>query len=146
MSKIIKGDITSIKKGIIVHQVNCQNAMGSGVAKALYTKYPQVKNEFHKLATKQGLLYPTDRLGVLQEVKVNDDLSIYNSFSQLNYGTIGKHTNEPLLVNNICKVAETNKDKEVYIPYLIGCGLGGGDWKTIYNGIKHIENLTIVRL
>ena len=43
-------DITSITKGVIMHQVNCQNVMGSGVAKALYTKYPQVKSEFHKLA------------------------------------------------------------------------------------------------
>ena len=30
-------DITKINTGVIMHQVNCKNVMGSGVAKALYT-------------------------------------------------------------------------------------------------------------
>ena len=29
----ILGDITKISQGIIMHQVNCQNVMGAGVAK-----------------------------------------------------------------------------------------------------------------
>ena len=29
-------DITNVRKGIIVHQVNCQGVMGSGVAKAAH--------------------------------------------------------------------------------------------------------------
>lgn len=36
--KIINKDITTLKKGILLQQVNCQNAMGSGVAKAIYLK------------------------------------------------------------------------------------------------------------
>ena len=38
-------DVTKISRGVIMHQVNCQNLMGAGVAKALYTKYPQVKEK-----------------------------------------------------------------------------------------------------
>lgn len=43
--KIINKDITTLKKGILIQQVNCQNAMGSGVAKAIYQKLPQVKTD-----------------------------------------------------------------------------------------------------
>lgn len=32
-----RGDITTIKRGYIMHQVNCQDVMGAGVAKALYS-------------------------------------------------------------------------------------------------------------
>ena len=60
-------DITSITKGVIMHQVNCQNVMGSGVAKALYTKYPQVKLEFHKLA--QVYTTQQSRYGLFQKIK-----------------------------------------------------------------------------
>lgn len=46
---IIKKDITTIDEGVILHQVNCQNAMGSGVAKALFSKWPQIKQNTIKL-------------------------------------------------------------------------------------------------
>lgn len=46
----ILGDITKISQGIIMHQVNCQNIMGAGVAKNLYQTYPQVKELYHQLA------------------------------------------------------------------------------------------------
>ena len=49
---MIKKDITTIEKGVIMHQVNCQNVMGAGVAKALYTKHPKVKAAFHQMAKK----------------------------------------------------------------------------------------------
>ena len=32
---LIKKDITTIEKGVIMHQVNCQDVMGAGVAKAI---------------------------------------------------------------------------------------------------------------
>lgn len=46
----ISADITTITTGYIMHQVNCQNVMGAGVAKALYTKYPIVKLSYHDFA------------------------------------------------------------------------------------------------
>ena len=79
-------DITTITKGVIMHQVNCQNVMGAGVAKALYTKYPQVKEQFHQLATQPEYNTPQKRFGLVQLVKINEQLVILNSFSQLNYG------------------------------------------------------------
>ena len=36
------GDITNSKANYICHQVNCQGAMNSGVAKAIREKWPRV--------------------------------------------------------------------------------------------------------
>ena len=41
-----------INNGYIMHQVNCQNVMGAGVAKApSIQKYPRVKEAYHEFAT-----------------------------------------------------------------------------------------------
>ena len=50
MAREITGDITTITDGYIMHQVNCQNVMGAGVAKSLATKYPEIKEAFHAFA------------------------------------------------------------------------------------------------
>ena len=115
--KIINKDITTLKKGILLQQVNCQNAMGSGVAKAIYTKWPIVK----------------------------EDLLVVNSFTQLTYGRTGKHTNEDLLIRNIKTIADKYSNEILVIPYLIGCGLGGGKWNYIFENIKNIKNLLICK-
>lgn len=140
--KIINKDITTLKKGILLQQVNCQNAMGSGVAKAIYLKWPQVKEEYHKFAQNKK---PEELLGEIQETKINEDLLVINSFTQLTYGRAGKHTNEDLLIRNIKEIANKYNDKMIVIPYLIGCGLGGGNWDYIFKNIKNINNLLICK-
>ena len=139
-------DITTITNGVIMHQVNCQNVMGSGVAKALYTKYPQVKKEYHELAKKYDT--PQKRTGMLQPVYINDELIICNSYSQMNYGTDKnvRYTNETLLINNLKRLDEFAKSKNLpaYVPEYIGCGLGNGDWNTIKDYIEKQTDIIIV--
>lgn len=139
-------DITSITKGVIMHQVNCQNVMGSGVAKALYTKYPQVKSEFHKLAKLHDT--PQKRYGMFQPVVIADELIICNSYSQMNYGFDKnvRYTNETLLINNLHRLDEYAKERQLpaYVPEYIGCGLGNGDWDTIKDYIERQTDIIIV--
>lgn len=144
MSREISGDITCITEGIIVHQVNCMNAMGAGVALALMTKWPEVYYEYIKHNINKQ---PSELFGDLHEVIINDKLSIMNSYSQLAFGGDAKHTHDETLITNIKKAAQTASKRglNVYIPDHIGCGLGGGDWSVIYNGIKDIDNLVIVK-
>ena len=59
-----KGDLLEAGESI-VHQVNCQNVMGSGVAKAIYTKWPEVKIEYHKYC--DGI-NPHDLLGAVYRI------------------------------------------------------------------------------
>ena len=88
---------------------------------------------------------PNVLLGLIQEIEINEDLLVVNSFTQLTYGRIGKHTDEDLLIRNIKEIANKYSDKIIVIPYLIGCGLGGGNWNYIFKNIKDIKNLLICK-
>ena len=77
-----EGDITSLKRGLILHQVNCQGAMNSGVARAIRDKYDVVYDEYRKL---WGPLQfrPEELLGQAQFVELSEELVIGNLFGQL---------------------------------------------------------------
>jgi O-acetyl-ADP-ribose deacetylase (regulator of RNase III) len=124
--KYIKKDITEVEgPAIIAHGVNCQNVMGSGVAKALYTKWPQVKENYHEFGPKE--------LGAFQIVPIYGNLQVANCFTQKYYGRDGKVYAEPSAIRKaLGKVCEVASDllgvTTIYIPR-IGCGLGGLDWE-----------------
>lgn len=141
-------DITTIDKGVIMHQVNCQNVMGAGVAKALYTKYPQVKEKFHQLATQPDYNTPAKRFGLVQPVRISEQLVVLNSFSQLHYGRKKGvvYTNHQALLENLSKLDAYAKKHNLptYVPARIGCGLAGGDWTMVEKYIKENTDITIV--
>jgi Macro domain. len=144
----ILGDITRISHGLIMHQVNCQNVMGAGVAKNLYQTYPQVKELYHQLAEEYNT--PAKRFGLLQPVHISDELIILNSFSQFAYGNskrTGKvYTDENVLMENLkrCDLMAKEKNLTAYVPNQIGCGLAGGDWQRIRQFILKETDIIIV--
>ncbi len=149
--KIIQGDILDIKKGVIVHQVNCQNKMGSGIAKALYTKYPIVKEKYHKhMNVGYGMKFiDKSFLGLISLVEITSrELYIVNLFGQLYYG---KNKNivytdydafkkgiTTLITDYIQKIT-IFKNLPIYLPYKIGCGLANGDWNIIVSILEELE-------
>jgi hypothetical protein len=146
----ITADITTITEGAILHQVNCQDKLGAGVALALATKYPKVKQRYHAFTKK----YPTpdDRFGLIQVIRVTDTLLVCNSFTQMDYGNAdvtGKvYTDEYALKNSLERFDNYTKRLGIqgYVPHRIGCGLAGGDWKVIKRFILENTDLTIVKL
>ena len=145
---LIQKDITTIEKGVIMHQVNCQNVMGAGVAKAIYLKHPLVKQAFHDLAKKEPYNTPTKRFGLVQPVKINNELIILNSFSQLYYGRNKniKYTDESKLMPNLRKLDNYAKERNLpaYVPEKIGCGLANGNWNKIKDFIEKETDIIIV--
>lgn len=143
MSKSIKKDIATVETGIILHQVNCQNAMGAGVAKSLYMRWPEVKMQYHKAfedSTKEELFKS------FQYVETGEVL-IVNSFTQFNFGMSDLtgicYTDMEALISNLKYICEKFAKQTVYIPKYLGCGLAGGNWDELYAEIKDIENLII---
>lgn len=148
--EIINGDITKVAtSGYILHQVNCLSAMGAGVALSISNKWPVVRFEYLKFS--KNIEKPKYLLGQMQYVKVERDLIVINSFTQLYYGNSyydnETYTNEDLLIKNIKIASDKAKlnNKKLFIPYLIGCGLAGGNWNNIFKNIKDIDNLIIVK-
>lgn len=129
-------DILTVQKGIICHQVNCMGKMSSGLAKSIAEKFPNVEKEYkdYVLGIKQTrpelLIF---LLGRVQFVKINDSLFVANLFGQFRYGTDSQKTEYYALTRCLKKVNKKSCEINlpVYIPFNIGCGLAGGDWKIV---------------
>ena len=84
----IRGSITDIEEGIIIHQVNCRNRIGADVSNAIVTKWPQAEAEYHKLCESRQ---PEDLFGRRQTVEVctlygiQPELTVINLFYQVSY-------------------------------------------------------------
>lgn len=131
----IKGNLLDTDLNFIAHGVNCQDKMGSGVAKALFTVYPEVKQQYHKYFGDNihlAINGQEDFLGTVQPVTVKDGKIVFNLFTQENYGYDGK-----LYVdyNSIQKCFDILTNQCDYVNAIaiprIGCGLAGGDWEVV---------------
>lgn len=125
--EVVKGDLLKSPVEIIVHQVNMQDVMGAGLAKSIKKKFPEVYKEYKEK-------YKDFILGQNLYCATKDGRMIVNMFAQSNYGRYGRYTNYEALERCFSDVAEmcSKHDVTVGIPYGIGCGLGGGDWKEVY--------------
>lgn len=142
--QIFQKDITTVTEGVIAHQVNCLGAMKSGVAKAISEKYPKVYSEYIKFC---GSVYYESLLGNFQEVVINDKLTVLNCFSQLTYGRDKKRYTDYDAVDKVFSEYAKKCSVQLYLPYLYGCGLGGGDWD-IVSGIvcKHFPEVIFCKV
>lgn len=127
------GDITQINKGIILQGVNCQGAMGAGLAKAIMTKWPIVKPAYQDFVKGYvQALSREDLLGRVQFIEVDKDLFVANGFTQFLYGYDGKKYAIPSAISSVlftAKVQARGKGLPLHT-VRVGCGLGGLDWAT----------------
>ncbi len=129
MIEVIKKDITTVECGVVGHGVNCQHAMGSGVALAIKTKWPIIYERY--MEAERG----AKMLGTADCVNINpafDDLFVCNCYTQNFYGRGGGRyaclTAVRESLEAIFELAREH-DLDVYLPK-IGAGLGGLDWDT----------------
>ena len=66
MIKIIEGNILNAEEDIICHQVNCRGKMGSGLAKQIRDKYPDVYKEYVDLINWAKEEYKTCRYEIIR--------------------------------------------------------------------------------
>ena len=130
-----KGNIFTVKKGIIAHGCNCVGGFGSGIAGQIAKLYPVVKKEYLIKHFKKEW-----KLGDIQSVSINPELTIINCATQYKYYPRNiVHADYPAIkqcFEQIYKLAKEN-NLEVYIPK-IGAGLAGGDWTVIEKIINDI--------
>lgn len=132
--RIIHGDILTYLKSprgaAVAHGVNCVNTMGSGVAKAIYNVYPEVKAEYHRFCANVS---SRSLLGKVNPVKIERGV-VFNCFTQEFYRGYSHYPNShrfasPLAIECSLTNALTLTRREygmgsLYVP-LIGAGLGG---------------------
>lgn len=130
ITKYINGDLLDAKANYIAHGVNCQGVMGSGVAKVIKEKFPEVYREYSAIlnAFPKSIL-----LGYCQIVPIENYnyKGVLNLFTQFNYGYDKKrYVNYKAIVDSFTLLNNRCNGKLIAIPK-IGAGLGGGDWNII---------------
>ena len=152
--KHVKGNIFDSDADAILHQVNCQGVMGSGVAKQVRERFPTVFQyykslcEYDKQVMADRGLTKSTLLGRIQVVHKEDytvrvkdkDVSpqvIVNLFAQDKYGYDGScYTDYDALRMCLDQVNKKFSGKKVAIPYLMACHRGGGDWSVVSKMIE----------
>jgi hypothetical protein len=107
--------------------------MGSGVAKQLRAKYPDIYLDYLE-AFNVWLIAGIDPLGQIVATNVGKELYVVSGITQEFYGRDGgQYVDYSALDRCIASSVEYAKKKDLplHIPYLIGAGLGGGSEKII---------------
>ena len=120
----------------IIHQANCQNTMGSGIAKQIREKYPEAYE-----ADCKTIAGDYKKLGTFSWVKAHDGKYIYNCYSQFRYGREQRHTNYEAIYTGLTSIKEHASKNELTtlsLPHNMGCMLCGGSWNIVRAIIQDI--------
>ena len=148
--------VHEVKEGIIVQQVNAQGVMGSGVAKDIREKYPQVFEVYSRAVGPAYTQYQNGRhlLGMMIPVQVDTNLWVCNIVGQQFFGRdphlqpTGQYTSYDALavgfkslrhfaLENFVLTEDLRWATRPVINFpLIGCGLGGADWNIVSSIIE----------
>lgn len=137
MIEFINGNIFECNADAILHQVNCQGVMGSGIAKDIKQRYPSVFDEYKKMCDENKLaecsLLKSKLLGEILICNQDDNKERYivNLFSQDRYGNNGCYTDYEALRKCLAKVNNEFSGRQIAIPYKMSCNRGGGDWNIV---------------
>lgn len=137
MFRVVYADIFTTTMDVIVHQVNCMGRMNSDIARDIRNRYPSHYFDYKTMCN--TATYPTDLLGNVVVSKQYIGSDVAGLFGQLKYGKIGKFTDYDALQKAFHKLIDMYGYNAIAVPYGIGCGLGGGDWNTVYHIIKGIH-------
>lgn len=129
--KYVVGDIVALaetgKYDAVIHGCNCFNTMGSGVAKALRDKWPQVYAVDNE--TTKGDIR---KLGGFTVASAGCTL-VVNAYTQYSYNPRVhpfEYSALSAFFTNFTKYYDDTAQGKLLMPK-IGAGLGGGDWNVI---------------
>lgn len=122
-----EGSIFDLPVDVIVHQANCYNTFGKGLALEVKKRFPAAYKA--DCATQRGY---KSKLGTFSFAEEKDKL-IVNLYSQYNYGSDKCYTDYTAMENGLNKILEWldargETNRVIGIPYRMGCGNAGGDW------------------
>lgn len=149
--KYLEGDLITLAEAgsfdVIVHGCNCFCRMRSGIAKTISERYPQVVEADDR--TIKGDPY---KLGTIVPVDIGK-FTIINAYTQFRYGTDKKNVDYEAVTRCFEQIKKEFGWKMARPPVRfgipqIGCGLAGGDWRTVSAIIDGVmgpdEDLTCV--
>lgn len=141
--RYVNKSITEAEETFILHGCNTKGGFGNGVAGALSTRWPSLKEDFKRL---HKIHLPT--LGEYTICRVSDETSkhdIVNLYTQNNYGKDGaKYASYLAIVDSIRSFFNNSKililsGYKAFAISRIGCNLGGLKWELVEELLKELE-------
>ena len=135
MIKTIDCNLLESDSDIIAHCCNCYCTMGAGVALAIKNEYPEAYD-----ADCQTVKGDWKKLGKVSLSVVKDPLTHKNTNIKAIANIYGQHgmggekaLNYDALYNGLVESKKRLKPtiKSLSLPYKLGCGLAGGDWRIV---------------
>lgn len=127
------GDLLTSSAQVILHQVNCQGAMNSGVAKAIRTKWPGVYVAYQYYCDTK--VDKDSLLGEALMVEMEPGRYIANLFGQGHYGYDGKrYTSYDAVCSGLGEAKNfilQNGLTSLALPWHMSSDRGGADWDVI---------------
>lgn len=130
---------------VLLHVVNCQNEINTGIAKEIIDRMPHVEKVYHNQFV--GLEGNIDAHGSISIAKLDAHPTIINLYAQDKFGYDGKryldygalascmaHVRDYI---NHC-VYEEGHIPRIVMPYEMGCARAGGDWTIVSEIIEHM--------
>lgn len=136
--EVINGDALELATGVLVHGCNTEGIMGSGIARGVKARYPNVFDVYKQAQLDNGL-----KLGSCSIALARDDLYIVNAVTQtlgvppdrlypVSYDAIARCFN---IVNTAMNQIDPDFSMNLCFPK-IGAVRGGGNWNVILEIIK----------
>ena len=154
MVHFVEGNLLDSNVDFICHQVNCQGAMRSGIAKAIRDKWPKVYNEYmdwykdwERRADDLGASYedggPTGSelmLGQTQFVEIENNQVVVNMAAQQHYGYDGRrYTSYDAFWSCLGAIKDyVPHGFSIGFPDHIGSLRGGANWNVIKTMIEEV--------
>ena len=134
---IVQGDLIELAESgvfdVIIHGCNCFNTMGSGIARTIRTKYPEAYD-----ADCETVAGDKEKLGTYTSYDTGKFI-IINAYTQYNFNCVGSASTDLFNYHAFESILESLEEdfisKRFGFPE-IGCGLAGGNKKTIMDLIQ----------
>lgn len=140
----VKGNLLDGNCTYFCHQVNCCGVMGSGIAKQIRDRWPEVYGYYlGRYCQMLKLGDPDDMLGSIDVISLENDTlerKVINVYGQSSFGRDHiRYTSYDAFEHALWEIAVTVPiGSMIGFPKGIGCGLGGGDWNIILRMIESV--------
>ena len=134
------GNVLDATENIIIQSVNHQGVMGGGLAKSIADKWPLVNapHSMYQAMCKEMRFVDIKTNGLIAWCCVGIDKYIASIFGQDRYGRDKRYTDYVALGNGLdsARLLAKEQNNSIAIPFMLGCGLGGGKWEIVLDIIN----------
>ncbi len=143
---IENSSLLDVEEGIICHQVNCIGVMGAGVALQIRQKWPNAYNDY-KDECSQFTQDPKKLLGHVQDILVKDNLVVANCYGQVfpGHGVMTDYNAWDIMLDKLRDLS-IFYSLDLHFPWMVGCGLAGGDWNVMSKKINDVFGRSLVNV